>query len=101
VTRWLILRVSRTTEAVSTSSAAVRCHAAPSGRAFAALRADAVIASRCGASWVVVGGPIPQVQRRWAGVYSEVDPGMAADALYHRAEVEPGLSWSPGQAGVA
>ena len=47
-------------------------------QAFAALRADGVIASRCGASWVVVGGPIPQVQRRWAGVYSEVDPGMAA-----------------------
>ncbi len=32
MTRWLILRVSRTTEAASTSSAAIRCHAAPSGR---------------------------------------------------------------------
>ena len=39
----------------------------------------------------LLGAPIPRVQRRWAGVYSEVDPGVAAHALYHRAEVEPGV----------
>ena len=47
----------------------------------------------------LLGGPIPQVQRRWAGVYSEVDPGMAADALYHRAEVEPGVVLVTGPGG--
>ncbi len=47
----------------------------------------------------LLGGPIPQVQRRWAGVYSEVDPGMAADALYHRTEVEPGVVLVTGPGG--
>jgi FAD dependent oxidoreductase TIGR03364 len=54
----------------------------------------------------LLGAPIPPVRRRWAGVYSEVDPAVAGHALYHRAEVEPGvilvtgpggrgMTWSP------
>jgi FAD dependent oxidoreductase TIGR03364 len=39
----------------------------------------------------LLGAPIPAVQRRWAGVYSEADPAVAGHALYHRAEVEPGV----------
>jgi len=36
----------------------------------------------------LLGGPLPPVERRWAGVYSEVtDPGL----LYYRAEVAPGV----------
>lgn len=31
--------------------------------------------------------------------HSEVDPGMAADALYHRAEVEPGVVLVTGPGG--
>jgi len=47
----------------------------------------------------LLGGPIPRVQRRWAGVYSEVDPGVAGHALYHRAEVEPGVVLVTGPGG--
>ena len=47
----------------------------------------------------LLGGSIPRVRKRWAGVYSEVDPGMAADALYHRAEVEPGVVLVTGPGG--
>jgi len=47
----------------------------------------------------LLGGPIPQVRRRWAGVYSEVDPGVAGHALYHRAEVEPGVVLVTGPGG--
>jgi FAD dependent oxidoreductase TIGR03364 len=39
----------------------------------------------------LLGAPIPRVRRRWAGVYSEVDPAVAAHALYHRSEAEPGV----------
>ncbi len=47
----------------------------------------------------LLGAPIPRVQRRWAGVYSEVHPGAAAHALYHRAEVEPGVVLVTGPGG--
>ena len=47
----------------------------------------------------LLGAPIPRVQRRWAGVYSEVDPGVAGHALYHRAEVEPGVVLVTGPGG--
>jgi len=47
----------------------------------------------------LLGGPIPQVRRRWAGVYSEVYPGVAGHALYHRAEVEPGVVLVTGPGG--
>ena len=47
----------------------------------------------------LLGGPIPRVQRRWAGVYSEVDPDVAGHALYHRAEVEPGVVLVTGPGG--
>ena len=47
----------------------------------------------------LLGAPIPQVRRRWAGVYSEVDPGVAGGALYHRAEVEPGVVLVTGPGG--
>ncbi len=47
----------------------------------------------------LLGASIPRVQKRWAGVYSEVDPGGAAHALYHRAEVEPGVVLVTGPGG--
>ena len=47
----------------------------------------------------LLGGPIPQVRKRWAGVYSELDPDVAGHALYHRAEVEPGVVLVTGPGG--
>jgi FAD dependent oxidoreductase TIGR03364 len=47
----------------------------------------------------LLGGPIPRIQRRWAGVYSEVNPALASDALYHRSEVEPGVVLVTGPGG--
>jgi FAD dependent oxidoreductase TIGR03364 len=47
----------------------------------------------------LLGAPIPRVRRRWAGVYSEVDPVLAGHALYHRAEVEPGVVLVTGPGG--
>jgi FAD dependent oxidoreductase TIGR03364 len=56
----------------------------------------------------LLGAPIPRVQRRWAGVYSEVtpqdpqapqDPAAAGHALYHRSEVEPGVILVTGPGG--
>ena len=44
----------------------------------------------------LLGAPIPRVQRRWAGVYSEVTVGQA---LYHRSEVEPGVVLITGPGG--
>jgi FAD dependent oxidoreductase TIGR03364 len=47
----------------------------------------------------LLGASIPRVQRRWSGVYSEVHPGVAGHALYHRAEVEPGVVLVTGPGG--
>ena len=50
----------------------------------------------------LLGAPIPRVQRRWAGVYSEVapeNPAAAGHALYHRSEVEPGVVLVTGPGG--
>jgi FAD dependent oxidoreductase TIGR03364 len=47
----------------------------------------------------LLGGHLPRVRRRWAGVYSEVDPAVAPHALYHRAEVEPGVVLVTGPGG--
>jgi FAD dependent oxidoreductase TIGR03364 len=47
----------------------------------------------------LLGAPIPRVRRRWAGVYSEVDPAVAGHALYHRSEVEPGVVLVTGPGG--
>jgi len=47
----------------------------------------------------LLGAPIPRVQRRWAGVYSEVGPEAAGHALYHRSEVEPGVVLVTGPGG--
>jgi len=50
----------------------------------------------------LLGAPVPRVQRRWAGVYSEVapeNPVVAGHALYHRAEVEPGVILVTGPGG--
>jgi FAD dependent oxidoreductase TIGR03364 len=53
----------------------------------------------------LLGAPIPPVRRRWAGVYSEVTPeiseypAVAGHALYHRAEVEPGVILVTGPGG--
>jgi FAD dependent oxidoreductase TIGR03364 len=47
----------------------------------------------------LLGGPIPRIQRRWAGVYSEVNPALASAVLYHRSEVEPGVVLVTGPGG--
>ena len=53
----------------------------------------------------LLGGPIPPVRRRWAGVYSEVIPetpeypAVTGHALYHRAEAEPGVILVTGPGG--
>jgi glycine/D-amino acid oxidase-like deaminating enzyme len=50
----------------------------------------------------LLGALIPPVRRRWAGVYSEVNPeypAVAGHALYHRAEVEPGVILVTGPGG--
>jgi FAD dependent oxidoreductase TIGR03364 len=44
----------------------------------------------------LLGAPIPRIQRRWAGVYSEV---AAGSALYHRSEPEPGVVLVTGPGG--
>jgi FAD dependent oxidoreductase TIGR03364 len=50
----------------------------------------------------LLGTPVPRVQRRWAGVYSEVvpeNPQIAGHVLYHRSEVEPGVVLVTGPGG--
>jgi FAD dependent oxidoreductase TIGR03364 len=50
----------------------------------------------------LLGVPVPPVRRRWAGVYSEVNPqapAIGGHALYHRAEVEPGVILVTGPGG--
>src|SRR6516165_7715502 len=47
----------------------------------------------------LLGAPIPRVQRRWAGVYSEVGPAAAGHALCHRSEAEPGVILVTGPGG--
>ena len=49
----------------------------------------------------LLGAPLPRVQRRWAGVYSEVNPDhpTAGHRLYHRSEVEPGVVLVTGPGG--
>ncbi len=47
----------------------------------------------------LLGAPIPRIQRRWAGVYSEVNPALAGQALYHLSEVEPGVVLVTGPGG--
>jgi glycine/D-amino acid oxidase-like deaminating enzyme len=43
----------------------------------------------------LLGGPIPPVQRRWAGVYSQ----LTQDGLYHRSQVAPGVILVTGPGG--
>ena len=52
-----------------------------------------------GRAEALLGAPLPRIQRRWAGVYSEVEPAAAERALYHRAEVEPGVVLVTGPGG--
>jgi FAD dependent oxidoreductase TIGR03364 len=52
-----------------------------------------------GRAEALLGAPVPPVRRRWAGVYSEVNPAVAGHALYHRAEVEPGVILVTGPGG--
>jgi FAD dependent oxidoreductase TIGR03364 len=52
-----------------------------------------------GRAEALLGGPLPRIQRRWAGVYSEVEPAVAGRVLYHRAEVEPGVVLVTGPGG--
>lgn len=49
----------------------------------------------------LLGAPLPRTQRRWAGVYSEVNPEdpAAGHGLYHRSEVEPGVVLVTGPGG--
>jgi FAD dependent oxidoreductase TIGR03364 len=49
-----------------------------------------------GRAEALLGTPIPRIQRRWAGVYSEVSTGSA---LYHRSEPEPGVVLVTGPGG--
>jgi glycine/D-amino acid oxidase-like deaminating enzyme len=44
----------------------------------------------------LLGRPLPRVQRRWAGVYSEV---VGTPALYHRSDVAPGVVLVTGPGG--
>jgi FAD dependent oxidoreductase TIGR03364 len=44
----------------------------------------------------LLGTPLPRVQRRWAGVYSEV---VGTPALYHRSDVAPGVVLVTGPGG--
>jgi len=44
----------------------------------------------------LLGVPLPRVQRRWAGVYSEV---VGTQALYHRSDVAPGVVLVTGPGG--
>jgi FAD dependent oxidoreductase TIGR03364 len=44
----------------------------------------------------LLGAPVPRIQRRWAGVYSETSTGSA---LYHRSEPEPGVVLVTGPGG--
>ncbi len=43
----------------------------------------------------LLGTPLPPVQRRWAGVYSQV----TGDELYHRSQIEPGVVLVTGPGG--
>jgi glycine/D-amino acid oxidase-like deaminating enzyme len=43
----------------------------------------------------LLGGPVPPVQRRWAGVYSQ----LTRDGLYHRSRVAPGVVLVTGPGG--
>ena len=52
-----------------------------------------------GRAEALLGVPLPRIRRRWAGVYSEVEPALAGRALYHRAEVEPGVVLVTGPGG--
>jgi FAD dependent oxidoreductase TIGR03364 len=52
-----------------------------------------------GRAEALLGTPLPRIQRRWAGVYSEVEPAAAGRGLYHRAEVEPGVVLVTGAGG--
>ncbi len=49
-----------------------------------------------GRASALLGVPLPRVQRRWAGVYSEV---VGTTALYHRSEVAPGVVLVTGPGG--
>ena len=56
-----------------------------------------------GRAEALLGGPIPRIQRRWAGVYSETQLAAgqpsAGQALYHRSEPEPGVVLVTGPGG--
>jgi FAD dependent oxidoreductase TIGR03364 len=52
-----------------------------------------------GRAEALLGVPLPGIRRRWAGVYSEVAPAASGHALYHRAEVEPGVVLVTGPGG--
>jgi FAD dependent oxidoreductase TIGR03364 len=56
-----------------------------------------------GRAAALLGAPVPRVQRRWAGVYSETQPAAgqpaAGQALYHRSEPEPGVVLVTGPGG--
>ena len=43
----------------------------------------------------LLGAPLPPVQRRWAGVYSQV----TGDELYHRSQIQPGVVLVTGPGG--
>jgi FAD dependent oxidoreductase TIGR03364 len=47
----------------------------------------------------LLGRTLPPTVRRWAGVYSELVPGAAGNAVYHRAELAPGVVLVTGPGG--
>jgi glycine/D-amino acid oxidase-like deaminating enzyme len=48
-----------------------------------------------GRAEMLLGAPLPPVQRRWAGVYSQV----TTNELYHRSQVAPGVVLVTGPGG--
>ena len=39
----------------------------------------------------ILGRPVPPVERRWSGVYSQLAPDAPDHAVYHHVELEPGV----------
>jgi FAD dependent oxidoreductase TIGR03364 len=47
----------------------------------------------------LLGRPLPPVVRRWAGIYSELAPGAAGGAVYHRSRLADGVVLVTGPGG--
>lgn len=47
----------------------------------------------------ILGRPLPPIQRRWSGIYSQLTPTAPAGQIYYRGEVAPGVITVTGPAG--